>query len=240
MCDLKADTVGDYAIFLAVLTAAALDSPAGSKMNGVALTYGPILLGGAVALMYALLLAFCTSPRRLLTKFLIYRLSGIVAVQCIIFFKLYPDEGSIKMAIVSTVWCVMFRESHIVMRVSLIPMCTGCSISPSHCSSWPPFSTISFYILVTAAFRVRFHGIVVQLVSSAWGLMCVRLRSIAVCSNANLSFARGLMSREAHHISNCKSSVFSSTARCSNVGGRLCRPVLYICGRNSIDTSFNP
>jgi hypothetical protein len=69
MCDLKADTVGDYAILLAVLTAAALDSPAGSKMNGVALTYGPILLGGAVALMYALLLALCTSPRRLLTKF---------------------------------------------------------------------------------------------------------------------------------------------------------------------------
>jgi hypothetical protein len=112
-----------------------------------------------------------SAPRRAAfsRSFLTYRLSGIVAVQCIIFFKLYPDEGNIKMAIVSTVWCVMCRESHIAMRVSLIPMCIGCSISPSHSSSWPPFSTISFYILVTAAFRVRFHGIVVQLVSSRPG-----------------------------------------------------------------------
>ncbi|KAJ7935763.1 hypothetical protein B0H13DRAFT_2261905 [Mycena leptocephala] len=89
----RSNTVGDYAIFLAVLTAAALDSPAGSKMNGVALTYGPILLGGAVALM----------------------LSGIVAVQCIIFFKLYPDEGNIKMAIVSTVWLLDITQSLLIV-----------------------------------------------------------------------------------------------------------------------------
>ncbi|KAJ7791518.1 hypothetical protein B0H14DRAFT_2935099 [Mycena olivaceomarginata] len=51
-------------------------------MGSVALFYGTILWGAAVALM----------------------LSGIVPVQCIIFFKLYPDESSLKTAMVATVW----------------------------------------------------------------------------------------------------------------------------------------
>ncbi|KAJ7264036.1 hypothetical protein B0H12DRAFT_271669 [Mycena haematopus] len=58
-----------------------LDSPA--------LTYGPVLFGGAVALM----------------------LSGIVAVQCIIFFKLYPDESGVKTAMVATVWTLDAAQS---------------------------------------------------------------------------------------------------------------------------------
>ncbi|KAJ6580396.1 hypothetical protein DFH09DRAFT_1145917 [Mycena vulgaris] len=47
-------------------------------MDSDPLLYGPILFGGAVALI----------------------LSGVVAVQCIIFFKLYPDEAQIKLAMV--------------------------------------------------------------------------------------------------------------------------------------------
>ncbi|KAJ7858032.1 hypothetical protein B0H14DRAFT_2749905 [Mycena olivaceomarginata] len=52
--------------------------------------YGPILLGAAMAP--------CT-------------LSGIVAVQCIIFFKLYPDESSLKIAMVATVWLLDAAQS---------------------------------------------------------------------------------------------------------------------------------
>ncbi|KAF7309439.1 Glycoside hydrolase [Mycena indigotica] len=48
----------------------------------VALAYGPILVGGCVAFL----------------------LSGIVAVQCIIFFKLYPDESRLKTGLVAGVW----------------------------------------------------------------------------------------------------------------------------------------
>ncbi|KAJ7093843.1 hypothetical protein B0H15DRAFT_798922 [Mycena belliarum] len=51
-------------------------------MYSVALLYSPILLGGAVGLL----------------------LSGIVAVQCIIFFKLYPDEGRMKTSMIAAVW----------------------------------------------------------------------------------------------------------------------------------------
>ncbi|KAJ6489863.1 hypothetical protein C8R45DRAFT_1213284 [Mycena sanguinolenta] len=54
-----------------------------------ALTYGPLLFGGAVALM----------------------LSGIVAVQCIIFFKLYPDESGFKTAMVAAVWTLDVAQS---------------------------------------------------------------------------------------------------------------------------------
>ncbi|KAJ7309439.1 hypothetical protein DFH08DRAFT_485583 [Mycena albidolilacea] len=62
-------------------------------MGSVALLYGPILLGGAVALM----------------------LSGIVAVQCIIFFKLYPDESSLKTAMVATVWLLDAAQSAFIL-----------------------------------------------------------------------------------------------------------------------------
>ncbi|KAJ7164336.1 hypothetical protein C8R46DRAFT_1099317 [Mycena filopes] len=62
-------------------------------MNSVALTYGPILIGGAVALM----------------------LSGIVAVQCIIFFKLYPDEGGLRRAMVGTVWTLDLAQSSFIL-----------------------------------------------------------------------------------------------------------------------------
>ncbi|KAJ7342404.1 hypothetical protein DFH08DRAFT_1082023 [Mycena albidolilacea] len=58
-------------------------------MNTLALTYGPILLGGAVAFL----------------------LSGIVAVQCIIFFKLYPDESGFKTTMVATVWTLDVAQS---------------------------------------------------------------------------------------------------------------------------------
>ncbi|KAF8145353.1 hypothetical protein K438DRAFT_1991875 [Mycena galopus ATCC 62051] len=57
-------------------------------MNTLALAYGPILLGGAVALM----------------------LSGIVAVQAIIFFKLYPDEG-FKSFMVAVIWTIDVSQS---------------------------------------------------------------------------------------------------------------------------------
>jgi len=62
-------------------------------MDSNALTYGPVLLGGAVALM----------------------LSGIVAVQCIIFFKLYPDEGGLKKAMVATVWTLDVAQSGFII-----------------------------------------------------------------------------------------------------------------------------
>ncbi|KAJ6473358.1 hypothetical protein C8R47DRAFT_1145300 [Mycena vitilis] len=62
-------------------------------MDSVALTLGPILFGGAVALM----------------------LSGAVAVQCIIFFKLYPDEGRIKTTMVATVWTLDAAQSCFIL-----------------------------------------------------------------------------------------------------------------------------
>ncbi|KAJ7662832.1 hypothetical protein DFH06DRAFT_358455 [Mycena polygramma] len=62
-------------------------------MDSVALTLGPILFGGAVALM----------------------LSGVVAVQCIIFFKLYPDEGRIKTTMVATVWTLDAAQSCFIL-----------------------------------------------------------------------------------------------------------------------------
>ncbi|KAJ7190086.1 hypothetical protein GGX14DRAFT_483759 [Mycena pura] len=62
-------------------------------MASVALTYGPILFGGAVAFM----------------------LSGVVAVQCIIFFKLYPDESSLKIAIVAAVWTLDVAQTSLII-----------------------------------------------------------------------------------------------------------------------------
>jgi len=55
--------------------------------------YGSILFGGAVALM----------------------LSGIVAVQCIIFFKLYPNEAGVKTAMVATVWTLDAAQSAFIL-----------------------------------------------------------------------------------------------------------------------------
>ncbi|KAF7360718.1 Glycoside hydrolase [Mycena venus] len=62
-------------------------------MNSFALTYGPILFGGAVALM----------------------LSGIVAAQCIIFFKLYPDESGFRTVMVATVWTLDVTQSGFIV-----------------------------------------------------------------------------------------------------------------------------
>ncbi|KAF7348857.1 Glycoside hydrolase [Mycena venus] len=59
----------------------------------VALLYGPLLFGGTVALM----------------------LSGVVAVQCIIFFKLYPDESGVKTAMVATVWMLDAAQSAFII-----------------------------------------------------------------------------------------------------------------------------
>ncbi|KAJ6464767.1 hypothetical protein C8R47DRAFT_67799 [Mycena vitilis] len=62
-------------------------------MASLALSYGPILLGGGVALI----------------------LSGIVAVQCIIFFKLYPDEARAKTTMVATVWLLDLLQSFFIL-----------------------------------------------------------------------------------------------------------------------------
>ncbi|KAJ7182258.1 hypothetical protein C8R43DRAFT_966626 [Mycena crocata] len=42
-------------------------------------------------------------------------LSGVVAVQCIIFFKLYPDEAGIKTAMVATVWSLDLAQSAFIL-----------------------------------------------------------------------------------------------------------------------------
>ncbi|KAJ7891599.1 hypothetical protein B0H14DRAFT_2687765, partial [Mycena olivaceomarginata] len=42
-------------------------------------------------------------------------LSGIVAVQCIIFFKLYPEESSLKNAMVATVWLLDAAQSAFIL-----------------------------------------------------------------------------------------------------------------------------
>ncbi|KAF8149301.1 hypothetical protein K438DRAFT_1988931 [Mycena galopus ATCC 62051] len=64
-------------------------------MNSVTLIYGPVLLGGAVALT----------------------LSGIVAAQCILFFKLYsnPDESGFKIAMVGLVWTLDAAQSAFIL-----------------------------------------------------------------------------------------------------------------------------
>ncbi|KAJ7246875.1 hypothetical protein B0H12DRAFT_1125619 [Mycena haematopus] len=62
-------------------------------MSRVALIYAPVLFGGAVALM----------------------LSGVAAVQCIIFFRLYSDESGFKTAIVSVVWTLDTAQSAFIM-----------------------------------------------------------------------------------------------------------------------------
>ncbi|KAJ7691541.1 hypothetical protein B0H17DRAFT_1010957 [Mycena rosella] len=62
-------------------------------MVSTALTYGPILFGGAVALV----------------------LSGIVAVQCILFFKLFPSEARFKTAMVATVWALDVAHSTLIL-----------------------------------------------------------------------------------------------------------------------------
>ncbi|KAJ7779331.1 hypothetical protein DFH07DRAFT_950395 [Mycena maculata] len=62
-------------------------------MDSIAWEFGPILFGGSVALM----------------------LSGIVAVQCIIFFKLYPDEARIKTAMVAGVWALDLAQSSFIL-----------------------------------------------------------------------------------------------------------------------------
>ncbi|KAJ7448487.1 hypothetical protein FB451DRAFT_1411235 [Mycena latifolia] len=62
-------------------------------MDSVPLAYGPILFGGALAFM----------------------LSGIVAVQCIIFFKLYPDEARTKKIMVATVWALDIGQTAFIL-----------------------------------------------------------------------------------------------------------------------------
>lgn len=64
-----------------------------SALSTDAWSYGPILLGGAVALM----------------------LSGVVAAQCIIFFKLYPDEVGTKTAMVAIVWILDLAQSTFIL-----------------------------------------------------------------------------------------------------------------------------
>jgi len=59
----------------------------------VASAYAPILIGGCVAFM----------------------LSGIVAVQCIIFFKLYPDESNVKIGLVATVWTLDVAQTAFIL-----------------------------------------------------------------------------------------------------------------------------
>ncbi|KAJ7828903.1 hypothetical protein B0H14DRAFT_2811040, partial [Mycena olivaceomarginata] len=60
--------------------------------------YGTILWGAAVALM----------------------LNGIVPVHCIIFFKLYPDELSLKTAMVATVWLDAAQSAFILALFPLL------------------------------------------------------------------------------------------------------------------------
>ncbi|KAJ7629054.1 hypothetical protein FB45DRAFT_48006 [Roridomyces roridus] len=62
-------------------------------MTSAAWTYGPLLFGAALALM----------------------LSGIVAVQCIIFFKLYPDESRLKRGMVAVVWLLDLTQSAFIL-----------------------------------------------------------------------------------------------------------------------------
>ncbi|KAJ7272160.1 hypothetical protein C8J57DRAFT_1318006 [Mycena rebaudengoi] len=60
---------------------------------GVTWTLGPLLVGGSIALF----------------------LSGIISVQCIVFFKLYPNEIRIKNAMVLAVWTIDLMHSAFII-----------------------------------------------------------------------------------------------------------------------------
>ncbi|KAJ7135765.1 hypothetical protein C8R44DRAFT_729328 [Mycena epipterygia] len=62
-------------------------------MTGVALTYGPLLFGSVMALV----------------------LSGILSVQCIMFFRLYSGERGIKNLIVVMAWIVDLAQSSFIL-----------------------------------------------------------------------------------------------------------------------------
>ncbi|KAJ7710166.1 hypothetical protein B0H14DRAFT_2646144 [Mycena olivaceomarginata] len=112
-------------------------------MGSVALFYGTILWGAAVALM----------------------LSGIVPVHCIIFFKLYPDELSLKTAMVATVWLDAAQSAFILAlfhyfvvhfgntSAGTATLSRGVSIHPIHLSVNPPLIIITR--LRSVAVRLR-------------------------------------------------------------------------------------
>ncbi|KAJ7458908.1 hypothetical protein FB451DRAFT_1563783 [Mycena latifolia] len=74
------------------LTSASI--PAGRQMDSAALTYGAILFGGAGALT----------------------LSGIVVVQCIIFFELFPDDARVKKLLVAALGVVNLVQTSFILE----------------------------------------------------------------------------------------------------------------------------
>ncbi|CAK5262052.1 unnamed protein product [Mycena citricolor] len=91
---------------------------------GPGLTYTPILFGGALALL----------------------LSGIVAVQCIIFFKLYPDESRWKTWMVRLVWIIDISHTTFIL-VALYDYFVR-HFGDTSFTAWIPWS-IAFTILFT-------------------------------------------------------------------------------------------
>ncbi|KAF7289078.1 Glycoside hydrolase [Mycena chlorophos] len=64
-----------------------------SDAHSIALWYGPLIVGGCLAFM----------------------LSGVVAVQCIIFFKLYPDESKVKTTLVAGIWTIDVAQTAFII-----------------------------------------------------------------------------------------------------------------------------
>ncbi|KAF7317661.1 Glycoside hydrolase [Mycena kentingensis (nom. inval.)] len=94
-------------------------------VSKIALAYGPVLIGGCVAFM----------------------LSGVVAVQCIIFFKLYPNESRVKTGLVSTVWLLDVAQTAFIIAAFVDYFITHFGDSKElHFIPWP----IALTVLVTA------------------------------------------------------------------------------------------
>ncbi|KAJ7272175.1 hypothetical protein C8J57DRAFT_1599206 [Mycena rebaudengoi] len=138
--------------------------------------YGPILLGGSVALM----------------------LSGIVAVQCIIFFKLYPDEAVIKTLMVATVWLLDVAQSGFIL-VSLFFYLVQ-HFGDGSVRDVIPWS-ISLSLLFTALQTLVVHLFYAQKIYKSSGrswlitgpvatLACLRLGSAVVSTSAMLKIGR--------------------------------------------------
>ncbi|KAJ6622093.1 hypothetical protein B0H10DRAFT_2015231 [Mycena sp. CBHHK59/15] len=125
-------------------------------------TYGPLLFGSSVALM----------------------LSGIVAVQCILFFKLYPDEAGIKTAMVrnppdashfslltlaaqvATVWALDLSQSFFIIT-SLFEYFVAHFGDMSHLDRIP--WSVALTILVTAVQTHVVHIFYVQKIHKSSG-----------------------------------------------------------------------
>ncbi|KAJ7050316.1 hypothetical protein C8F01DRAFT_1377745 [Mycena amicta] len=100
-------------------------------MTGIDFTLGPLLLGGSIALV----------------------LSGMVTVQCIVFYKLYPNEIRLRIGMVFLIWILDFLHSAFIVT-SLFDYFIKFFGDVSR-TDFIPWSIASFVTAITYAHRTH-------------------------------------------------------------------------------------